>query len=328
MQRVLASALAVCLAFPLPAQAMRFSIAPIKGSRLAPVISPLSLNIYRHGALTAHPLSLPEGTALPASAASPGLKVQAPLTPPFLSPGSVLPEIRSGRTRFQTAPADYLEDEHWTQELVDDPRYARILREGAEMLKHEDLVPAPQILERMRETDRKTYSHMMRVGIISGMIALLMGIPHDQARIIAWGGRLHDVGKMGEDVQAVINKKGKLDADERNLMQTHSYRGATLISMQDDIPLEIAEVAKVVALQHHERMNQVGYPYGVQGTRLSLASRITAAADYFDALLENRPYRSGLSMELAWEMQEGVREQFDPDVRDALRKLIEHSLKN
>ncbi len=316
----------------MPARAVRFTVGPIRGARFIPVVRPLSLNIYKPGILATPSLTLPTGTALPPSISKPVLQLEnsgsPAVSPTFLSPDSLLPAIWNKEIPFATSIEDYFDREHWSPELIADDHYGEILEEGISLLSHEDVLGKPKILQNMREKDGKTYSHMMRVGIISGMLALLMGMPQDEARIITWAARLHDVGKFEDDIQTVINKKGKLDAKERQLINAHSYRGWALLDKQEDIPLEINDLAKVVAIQHHERMIQVGYPYGVQGPDLSLASRITAAADYLDALLENRPYRSGLTIERAHEMMEEVGDQFDPDVRDAIWRLLQPSVLN
>jgi HD-GYP domain-containing protein (c-di-GMP phosphodiesterase class II) len=139
-------------------------------------------------------------------------------------------------------------------------------------------------------------------------------------RRIELGGHVHDIGKIGvrEDV---LNKPGKLtDAEYKHIM-THPMVGWRILA-----PLlgETPEALNIVR-SHHERFDGRGIPDGLCGTHLPLEARIAAAADCFDAMASDRPYRPGLSMDEA--ITEIIRcrgTQFDPDVVDAVIRGVEN----
>jgi HD-GYP domain-containing protein (c-di-GMP phosphodiesterase class II) len=129
---------------------------------------------------------------------------------------------------------------------------------------------------------------------------------------LEFAARLHDVGKIRVP-DAVLNKPGPLNPQEREIMRCHSAWGAETLS---GIPgLEV--VATVVRF-HHERWDGSGYPDRIAGFRIPLASRIIAVCDAFGAMTCDRPYRRGMPVEAAVaELRAGAGSQFDPAVVDA-----------
>ncbi len=122
---------------------------------------------------------------------------------------------------------------------------------------------------------------------------------------------LHDVGKVGID-DAILKKPGRLDAEEYEIMKTHTTVGALLFQ---DIQSEFDEFAAQVIKTHHERWDGGGYPQGLSGTEIPLWGRITAVADVYDALSSRRAYKEAWPQELVLEeldAQSG--KQFDPEI--------------
>jgi HD-GYP domain-containing protein (c-di-GMP phosphodiesterase class II) len=132
--------------------------------------------------------------------------------------------------------------------------------------------------------------------------------------------KLHDIGKIGVP-DAILNKPGRLDADEFRVVQTHPVVGAELLRAWG-----LDEPARFVA-QHHEHIDGSGYPAGLRGEEIALESRIIHVADAFVAMTLDRPYRRALERDEA--LAELVRHrgtQFDPAVVDALLALERREL--
>jgi len=129
----------------------------------------------------------------------------------------------------------------------------------------------------------------------------------------------HDVGKIGIP-DAVLFKPGPLDDEEWIQMRLHPVVGSQLIErgngdmgLGDELPIVVTTVR-----YHHERLDGSGYPDGLKGDNIPIASRIIAVADAFDAMTTDRPYRKAFSKEQA--MREIIRcagKQFDPSIVNA-----------
>jgi len=131
------------------------------------------------------------------------------------------------------------------------------------------------------------------------------------------GGLLHDVGKIGTP-PSVLDKPGKLDANEMSVMRDHVRTGVRILE-----PIPGFREALPIVSQHHEWFNGKGYPEGLAGNEISLYARIFAVADCYDALTSDRPYRKGLPAEQTVSMlreKSGI--QFDPDVIDAFVRMM------
>jgi HD-GYP domain-containing protein (c-di-GMP phosphodiesterase class II)/DNA-binding CsgD family transcriptional regulator len=157
------------------------------------------------------------------------------------------------------------------------------------------------------EHSRAVVRLAVRVGQRLGMGALEL-IELDLAA------RLHDIGKVRVPGE-ILRKPGPLDADERRVIDHHPTWGAELAGR---IP-GLQAVAAIIGF-HHERADGSGYPYGLAGDRIPLASSIVAACDAYGAMTEHRPYRPALSAsQTAAELGSASGGQFHPDVVSALR---------
>ncbi|HQR42385.1 MAG TPA: HD-GYP domain-containing protein, partial [Gemmatales bacterium] len=129
----------------------------------------------------------------------------------------------------------------------------------------------------------------------------------------AWyGGLLHDIGKIGID-DAILRKRTKLTGEEYEIMKSHTTKGAAIL-------MAIPELAPAIPIvrSHHEQWDGGGYPDGLKGEQIPLLARIVAVADAFDAMTTDRPYRSGLSLQRAFdEIRQQAGKQFDPEAAAA-----------
>ena len=132
---------------------------------------------------------------------------------------------------------------------------------------------------------------------------------------------LHDVGKI-EVPDAILNKPGKLTDEEFALMKKHAADGAEILenaisTIAGDDTAYLKEACNL-AHYHHEKWNGTGYPEGLKGTEIPLSARIMAVADVFDALVSDRSYKKGFSIEKSLDIiREGKGTHFDPDVAQA-----------
>ena len=163
--------------------------------------------------------------------------------------------------------------------------------------------------------DPYTRGHSVRVSHYSAVIARELGLDGEMLRQIELGGHVHDIGKIGVR-EEVLNKPGKLTEGEYEHIMTHPVVGWRILA-----PL-LAEtpVALNIVRSHHERFDGLGRPDHLAGTAIPLEARIAAAADAFDAMTSDRPYRpDGLSVEVAIrDLHRCSGTQFDPDVVVAL----------
>lgn len=162
--------------------------------------------------------------------------------------------------------------------------------------------------------DNETGLHVIRMSHYSRLIALKAGINEAWSETLLHAAPMHDVGKIGIP-DAILQKPGKLDADEWRIMQRHAEIGAEIIGEDGS---NLLNMARDVALYHHEKWDGSGYPRGLKGENIPIAARIVALADVFDALTSERPYKKAWPVEQATDL---IREQsgqhFDPQLVQA-----------
>jgi putative nucleotidyltransferase with HDIG domain len=166
--------------------------------------------------------------------------------------------------------------------------------------------------------DRETEGHSKRVTLFTIAIAREMGLSSEQVKVIARGAFLHDIGKMAIP-DAILNKPGKLDTTEFEIMREHPYRGYVIVKR---IPF-LSEAAEIV-YAHQEKFDGSGYPRGLKGEQIPLGARIFSIADTLDAMTSDRPYRAALPDSAAREeINAWSGRQFDPRVVEVFLAMPE-----
>lgn len=173
--------------------------------------------------------------------------------------------------------------------------------------------------------DPYTSGHSLRVSEMSRAIAVELGLSAREIEQVETAALLHDVGKIYEEFAPLLRKEGRLTPEETALMQTHSSRSADLAGIISKFRGFIQDSVR----HHHERWDGQGYPDGLSGKAIPLASRIILISDTIDAMTTDRPYRKRLGLDVVIaELQKCKGTQFDPDLVDvaissvAVRRLI------
>jgi putative nucleotidyltransferase with HDIG domain len=156
--------------------------------------------------------------------------------------------------------------------------------------------------------DPYTHGHSKRVAFWGRELAAAVGLAKKQIDEVYFGGILHDVGKIGIE-DAILNKEGKLTPEEFDRIKQHPVIGYEIVK-QSGVFAELLPAIR----SHHERIDGKGYPDGLQGDNIPVIARILAISDAFDAMVSDRPYRRGLSIEAALQqIRDGAGSQFDAD---------------
>jgi len=180
-------------------------------------------------------------------------------------------------------------------------------------VEDEPVVAAEKILAlagALNAHDRFTRGHGERVRVLTDLIAEQLDLPSDDRDRLRWSALLHDIGKLAVH-PLTLNKPGKLDHYEWEIIKNHPLEGARLTA-----PLAgwLGEWANTIA-EHHERYDGAGYPYGLKGEQISLGGRIVAVADSFDTMTTARSYKTAISPKAARaELAACAGSQFDPKV--------------
>ncbi len=157
--------------------------------------------------------------------------------------------------------------------------------------------------------DAYTEKHTQRVGESARHLGLRLGLPEGALDSLYRGGIIHDIGKIGVP-DAVLLKPGSLNADELVLMRAHPEIGENIVR-----PLRSGSDLLPIVRHHHEAWDGRGYPDGLRGTAIPLLARIVSVCDAFDALTNDRPYRSKMSeREALAVLTGGAGRQWDPDL--------------
>jgi diguanylate cyclase (GGDEF)-like protein/putative nucleotidyltransferase with HDIG domain len=158
--------------------------------------------------------------------------------------------------------------------------------------------------------DHYTRKHSAHVAEYSASIVESLGFSKEKQEALRVAALLHDVGKIGLP-DRILRKPGPLTHEEEDAVRQHSLLGSLMVSQHLPGNDEVREAV----LHHHERWDGSGYPAGLSGRNISMLGRILAVADAYSAMITDRPYRSGLSLETAIEeLKKGSGKQFDPEV--------------
>lgn len=169
---------------------------------------------------------------------------------------------------------------------------------------------ANTLLEALKARDPYTYGHCRRVARNARLLAEAAGLNENEQRIVEYSSMFHDLGKMGIP-DDILLKPGRLTPEEQEIMKEHPVKSAEIITPLSHVPFFQACIPGI--LHHHERMDGCGYPHRIAGEKIPLSARIILIADTFDAMTTTRPYRKGLSMDIAYkELKLFAGRQFDP----------------
>ncbi len=172
--------------------------------------------------------------------------------------------------------------------------------------------------------DEDTGAHIIRMSRYSALIAEKLGLPSRDVQNIFYATPMHDVGKIGIP-DNILLKPAKLNYEEFELMKNHTKIGANILA---NSRAEILQVARQIAISHHEKWNGKGYPMGLTNNSIPLAGRIVSLPDTFDALTSKRPYKNPYPVEIACDIIKKERgENFDPGIVDVFLENIDEILK-
>ena len=164
----------------------------------------------------------------------------------------------------------------------------------------------------LQRRDAETYEHSRRVARFSLRLARELCLDRVEMESLALGALLHDIGKIRVP-DAILNKPGRLTPNEWRRMRNHPLYGQQILS-----GIEFLKDASRVVVQHHEKWDGSGYPWGLAGKEIDRNARIFAVTDAFDAMTSDRVYRAGLTYEAAvTELNEAAGTHFDPRVVEA-----------
>jgi len=166
---------------------------------------------------------------------------------------------------------------------------------------------------------KETGNHVKRVAEYSKILALEYGLSLEEAELLKQASPMHDIGKVAIP-DAVLNKPGRFNAQERKIMDTHAELGYNMIK-NSERPL--LKAAAIVAYEHHEKWDGTGYPNKLSGKNIHIFGRITALADVYDALGSDRVYKKAWSDERIHSLFKEERgKHFDPELIDIFFKNL------
>lgn len=165
--------------------------------------------------------------------------------------------------------------------------------------------------------DPYTFEHSHEVSHYTEKIARRMRLNLQDMTTLMLAARVHDLGKIAIP-DNILLKPGKLEPQEREVMQSHAAIGADMVAQ-----LSLYRRGRELILYHHERVDGKGYPTGIKGDHIPLGARIMAVADSFQAMTSDRPYRKALPLSTAIaELERGRGTQFDEKVTDVFLAIL------
>lgn len=174
------------------------------------------------------------------------------------------------------------------------------------------------ICSTLNDKSQETVEHAERLAVLTRKIGEKLNLTVNELNELELFATLHDIGKIsiGDEI---LNKSGKLSPDEWMKMKRHSEIGYNLA-------MSAAELKPIACfiLRHHENWNGSGYPHGLSGEMIPLASRILAIADSYDAMTQDRVYQTAMGKEAALkEIRKNIGLKFDPAVAKVFLQLVE-----
>jgi len=233
--------------------------------------------------------------------------------------------LEAGATDFLIKPLDDHETRARCANLLELRRHKIVLSDQARVLQYQVDKSVAEIHERELETlsklakagefrDRTTGNHLTRMAKYSALIGANLGLAAETVHVMEFAAPMHDIGKIGIP-DSILLKGGPLTPEEDLVMKNHPRIGYDILKGS---PWKYLAMGAIIALGHHEKYDGSGYPTGMHGEDIPIVARIVAAADVFDALVSERPYKH------AWTVDDGLAyllsqrsKHFDANVVDA-----------
>lgn len=173
-------------------------------------------------------------------------------------------------------------------------------------------------LARLKRMDAYATEHAVATAGLIIAFGRQQGMPAAEIEKLALGTMVKDIGHAALDARLVA-KRGVLSKDEYSIVQSHVEEGLAVLEATS----KLSETSVAVVLEHHERYNGCGYPYRMAGDEISMAGRMAAIVDTYDAMTSDRPYRAAMSPShtLRQLFDEGGT-QYDPDLVAAFVKTV------
>lgn len=268
-------------------------------------------------------------------------RLDDPLMPPVVvitaqnAKKDMLRALSAGARDFLSKPFDRNELLMRVRNLLDAQLAHRFMADQKQTLERMVRARTRELRETQRQVvqrlgmaaeyrDEETGNHILRMSHMCAHLAKALGWDEGSRELLLHASPMHDIGKIGIP-DSILLKPGGLNDQERAIMQTHTLIGGHLLAGGDSA---LMEMAREIALTHHEKWDGSGYPHGLQGVEIPQCGRIAALADVFDALLSERPYKSAWPLDRALDL---IRKQcgahFDPEVVEVfeaeLSRLLE-----
>ena len=206
------------------------------------------------------------------------------------------------------------------------------------MVIHHDITDIEKLHKELEDTQREiiyklgeigesrsseTGQHVKRVAEYSKLLAQKVGLEQKDVNRLFMASPMHDIGKVGIP-DSILNKNGKLDANEWTIMKTHASIGYEILK---NSKRDILQSAAIVSYTHHEKWDGSGYPLGLKEEDIHIFGRITAIADVFDALGSERVYKKAWPLEKILDLfNEEKGKHFDPNLIDIFMRNLEEFL--
>lgn len=209
--------------------------------------------------------------------------------------------------------------------LNEEDSISGLIKEAEDLMYKQKLTESKsqrsKIIDSMRqslyEKSHETEAHANRLKKYSMALGRLLGLSKENLFDLELFAYLHDIGKIGIH-EGILNKPSALTEEEWDEMRKHPEIGYRIAQSTPDL----SQIAEYI-LTHHERYDATGYPRGLEGNEIPIASRIVAIVDAYDAMTSDRPYRKALSKEAAiWEVKRCSGSQFDPQIVDLFLSLL------
>ena len=230
-----------------------------------------------------------------------------------------VPEVLISRVERILALREYQNN----LESMVETQSAELLKQSAELNRiQQEVIGA--MADLIESRDDSTGNHVKRTTQYVGSIITFLKEKNIYSEILTAkyvrnllnAAPMHDIGKI-KIPDRILQKPGRLTDEEFDIMKTHSLEGAKIIDevLANIETPEYIQVARDVALSHHEKWNGQGYPNGISGENIPLAARIMALADVFDALVSKRCYKDAMTYEQAFSIiEESSGSHFDPEI--------------